>query len=357
MHKKMFINGKEIGTNTPPYIIAEMSSNHLKDYSIAIQLIDAAVEAGADAVKIQTFTAESLTIDCDKPDFVINDALWKGKTYYQLYHDIAMPLDWTEPLFAYAKNKGITLFSSPFDSAGVDLLESVSCPAYKIASFEAQDEQLLKAVAATGKPIIISSGISNFDEISNSLTLLKQEGALEVAVLHCVSSYPAPVTAMHLKCLAKLQTLGTITGLSDHSRSNLASIMSIALGGTIIEKHLTLSRKLGGPDAAFSLEPNEFASLVRDSHSAWQALGSESILEEHQRQGAQHSRSIYAISDIPAGATFTNENIKIIRPGFGLSPSAMTAILGQTARVNIERGTALNWSMISNEPTQLVGET
>ena len=345
----MIINGQPIGKGHPPYIIAEMSNNHLQDFSIAVEIIDAAADAGADAIKIQTYTADSLTINCDKPDFVIQDPLWRGKTYYQLYSEIAMPISWTEKLFHHANQRGITLFSSPFDQESVELLETFNCPAYKIASFEAQDETLLQSIAATSKPIIISSGISSLIDIKKSLDALRQAGATDLALLHCISNYPSSVADMNLNCLNKLEKVADIVGLSDHSTSNMAPIMAIAKGATIIEKHLTLDRSLGGPDAEFSLEPDEFKHLVADCKLAWKALGSDKLLNSGKRPGAQHARSVYAVSDIAAGAILTPQNVRLIRPGFGLPPGDLQRVMGKVASVDIERGTALNWSMLEEQ--------
>jgi len=345
----MEINGRQIGAEYPPYIIAEMSNNHLCDFEKAKKIMVAAAESGVDAIKIQTYTADSLTIDCQKPDFVIQDPLWRGQTYYQLYQSISMPLAWTEKLFSFARELGITLFSSPFDEASVDLLARLNAPAYKIASFEANDWPLIQKAAATGKPLIISTGTSTYAEIAE---LLRQDWLLpeNIALLHCVSSYPANSSMMNLKAISRWQELGVTVGLSDHSIPPLASIAAVSLGACIIEKHFTLSRQDGGPDAEFSLEPDELKHLVNISKEAWLALGDAKVLDHEQRAGSQHKRSIYAVHDIAAGELFTPDNIRVIRPGFGLSPRYYAGLLGQAATQDIERGTALNWSLITPQP-------
>lgn len=338
----MKIAGRFIGENQPPYIVAEMSNNHLRDIAKAKRMIEVAAECGADAIKIQTYTADSLTIDCQHPDFVIQDPLWRGKTYYQLYREIAMPIEWTALLFEHAREVGITLFSSPFDEAAVDLLQSLDAPVFKIASFEANDYPLVRKAAATGKPLIISTGVSSFHELSELLTNL-QLPRDQVALLHCVSEYPANSRDMNLAALARLKKLGVQVGLSDHSLSNLAVIGSVALGATLIEKHFTLDRNDGGPDAAFSLEPQELKQLVKDARDAWEAIGSAAILDQPKRKGHQHARSIYVVADIAEGEIFTSRNLRVIRPGFGLPPRHLDDILGRVAKAPLARGTALQW--------------
>ena len=336
----MKIAGRLIAENQPPYIVAEMSNNHLRDLGKAKRMIEVAAECGADAIKIQTYTADSLTIDCQHPDFVIQDPLWRGKTYYQLYQEIAMPLEWTEVLFAHARAVGITLFSSPFDEAAVDLLQSLDAPAFKIASFEANDYPLVQKAASTGKPLIISTGVSSFDQTTELLTHL-QLPRDRIALLHCVSEYPASTRDMNLAALARLKTLGVQVGLSDHSLGNLAVVGSVTLGATLIEKHFTLDRADGGPDAAFSLEPAELRQLVQEARAAWEAIGSAAILDQPKRKGHQHARSIYAVADIAEGELFTEENLRVIRPGFGLPPRQLQQILGKKAASALTRGTAL----------------
>jgi len=341
--KTMNIDNHFILPNNKPFIIAEMSNNHLCDLSIAKEMIKKAAECGADAIKIQTYSADSLTIDCHKPDFIIQNPLWKGQSYYDLYKKIAMPLEWTEELFLTAKQYNLTIFSSPFDEQSVTLLERLDCPAYKVASFELQDFSLLKAIAQTGKPVIISSGISNFEEIKASIEFLKAQGSAEIAVLHCTSAYPSSFQQMNLSAINKLKELGLIVGLSDHSLSNIPAISSIALGGRIIEKHFILDRSLGGPDATFSIEPDELRSLVQVSLQTWEAQGSADILQQTTRPGKEHGRSIYVVKDILKGEYFNAENIRVIRPGFGIAPKHYSQILGKISKTKLSRGTALSW--------------
>lgn len=337
----MKILNKTISLQDKPFVIAEMSNNHLCDLSIAIKMIEVAANCGVDAIKIQTYTADSLTINCDKADFIIKNPLWKGQSYYELYKNIAMPTSWTEALFLKAKEHDIILFSSPFDEDSVQLLEKYNCPAYKVASFEVQDFALLKAIARTGKPVILSSGISSFEEIEQSINYLKAHGSNEIAVLHCTSAYPASFEQMNLNAITKLKDLNVLIGLSDHSLSNTPAITSIALGGRIIEKHFILDRKLGGPDASFSIEPHELSSLVTSCHDAWESLGSAKILADKSRPGKEHGRSIYIIKNINKGDKITTENTKVIRPGFGLSPKYYDSIIGKEFSKNLSRGTAL----------------
>ncbi len=338
----MNIDNHVISAKSKPFIIAEMSNNHLCDLSIALEMIKVAAECGADAIKIQTYNADSLTIDCHKPDFIIKNPLWKGQSYYDLYKKIAMPLEWTPQLFAAARTHGLTIFSSPFDEEAVALLETLNCPAYKVASFELQDFSLLKAIAQTGKPVIVSSGISNFTEITDSINFLKQHGSDEIAVLHCTSSYPSSYEQMNLAAINKLKELGILVGLSDHSLSNIPAISAVTLGGRIIEKHFILDRALGGPDASFSIEPNELRSLIEVCQQTWEAQGSDEILEKSTRPGKEHGRSIYVIKDISPGEYFTTENIRVIRPGFGMSSKDYSLVLGQKSKTELTRGTALS---------------
>ncbi len=342
----MIISNVKIAQGNKPFIIAEMSNNHLCDLSIAKKIIEQAAKCGADAIKIQTYTADSLTIDCDKPDFIIQDDLWKGQSYYQLYNKIAMPIEWTATLFEHAKKHNIIIFSSPFDEESVQLLETLHCPAYKIASFEIQDFSLLKAVAKTGKPVIMSTGIATLDVINRSISFLKQHGCNEIAILHCTSSYPSSFEQMNLSAIKELASLDILYGLSDHSLTNIPAIASITLGATIIEKHFTLDRALGGPDAEFSLNPAELSSLVTDAKSTWLALGDSNIFNNTERPGKNHGRSIYVTKDIKAGTILTEENTRIIRPGFGLAPSLYEKILGKRVRTDIEFGTALTRELI-----------
>ncbi len=341
------INNRKIGEEYPPYVIAEISNNHLNNIKHAFELVYRAKESGVDALKIQTYTPDSLTIDCDKKDFIIQDDLWKGKTYYNLYKEIAMPLSWNKLLFDKAREVGISIFSSPFDEFSVDLLEDLNAPAYKIASFESKDPVLVKKIASTGKPLIISTGVSTFDEIMETIHIAKDTGNQNIAILHCISSYPTSVSDMNLRALLKLKELGVLIGLSDHSLPNLAPILSVAFGASIIEKHFTLSRGDGGPDAAFSLEPDELKLLKRDTYDSWKALGKEDILNDKARKGSGSARSLYFIKDIGKGETIGAQHIRSIRPGFGLAPKYLNEIVGMCAIQDIERGTAVSWELLN----------
>lgn len=342
----MIINRRKINNLNAPYIIAEMSNNHMNDLDKAFRLIEIAKKSGADAIKIQTYNADSLTIDCDRSDFVIPDSLWKGRTYHDLYKQISMPLEWNKKLFEKARELDITMFSSPFDFASVDLLEDLNCPAYKIASFEAKDHAFIKKIASTGKPIIMSTGISNLEDIKESIHIAQGAGAKDIAILHCISSYPSAVTDMNLEVLKELSKLNVVVGLSDHSLSNLAPLMSVAYGASIIEKHFTEKRSDGGPDAAFSLEPGELKQLKDQTTLAWQAKGSVDVLLQ-KRVGSHHARSLYFVEDIKAGEILTEISIRSIRPGFGIEPKYLDNVIGKKALVDIERGTPVAWSLIN----------
>lgn len=342
----MKIANRTIGAQHEPFIIAEMSNNHMADLDRAKAIIDAAMNAGADAVKIQTYDADSLTIDCDADDFIIHDPLWAGQSYYQLYSKIAAPKSWTKTLFDYARKQGCLLFSSPFDHEAIRLLEEVDCPAYKVASFEAKDPALLKAVAETGKPIIVSTGVSNWQEVQETYQWLKDAGAQELAFLHCISSYPSVEDDMNLHVLKRLAQLPVVVGLSDHSQGNTAVQGAVALGARVIEKHFTLARADGGPDAEFSLEPDEFKTMVQQVKQTFRALGNEVAIDADVRTGSQHARSVYCIADMAAGERFSEDNIRVIRPGFGLAPKHLPQLLGKTAKTAIRRGTALSWELV-----------
>lgn len=336
----MQIEARNIGVGERPYVIAEISSNHLGDVERACRLVEAAAATGADAVKIQTFDADALTIDCDRPEFIVRTPPWAGMNYYQLYREIALPVEHTERLFRAAREAGITLFSSPFDERAVELLACLDCPAYKIASFEANDDPLLRAVAATGKPVIVSTGVSSQADVRRTLAVLRESGCREPAFLHCVSEYPARTADMNLRALDWLASLGCPVGLSDHTLDNLAAVVAVARGASIIEKHFTLRRADGGPDAAFSLEPAEFEALVAAVRGAWEALGDADVLAG-TRPGAQHARSLFVVRAVARGEVLTGEDVRAIRPGLGLPPRALDSVLGRRARRDIARGEPL----------------
>lgn len=337
------IDNRKIGPNFPPYIIAELSANHNGDINRAFEILEMAKRCGADAIKLQTYTQDTLTIDCDKPDFKIEGGLWDGRTLYDLYTEAHMPWDWHKSLFAKAKELGITIFSSPFDTTAVDLLEELGAPAYKIASFEAIDLPLIEYVAKTGKPLIISTGMANKEEIQEAVETAKNAGCKELVVLHCVSGYPAPSGDYNLATIPDMaKRFDVFTGLSDHTIDNTTAIASVVLGACLIEKHVTLDRNGGGPDDSFSLEEPELFKLCRDAKIAWEALGKVNYERKESEKGnLVFRRSLYAVKDIIAGELFTNENVRSIRPGYGLAPKYLKNILGKRAKNNIEIGTPL----------------
>jgi N-acetylneuraminate synthase len=339
----MEINGRLIGPNEPPYVIAEISNNHLADPDRACRLIEIAARSGADAVKIQTYDADSLTINSDRPEFLIRTPPWEGLNYYELYKRIALPRSFTERLFKAARDFGITIFSSPFDESAVALLESLGCPAYKIASFEACDDPLLQAVGVTRRPVLVSTGVAGISDIEETLRVLRAAGSADVALLHCISTYPAVASDMNLRAIDRLATLNCLVGLSDHSLGNLAATVAVARGASLIEKHFTISRADGGPDASFSLEPTELADLVRCVRETWDALGSSAILDQARRPGAEHARSLFVIRAVPAGAQIAAEDVRAIRPGLGLSPRNLSKVIGCRARRDLSRGEPLRW--------------
>lgn len=348
LNRSITINGRDIGHGEPPYIIAEMSGNHNGDITRAFKLISAAKDAGADAVKLQTYTADTITIDHNGDEFQVNGGLWDGRTLYELYEEAHTPWEWHADLFAHAKKIGITIFSSPFDPTAIELLETLDAPAYKIASFEIIDIPLIQKAAATGKPLIISTGMANSEEIQDAVDAAHNAGCEQLALLHCISSYPAPFADMHLRRIPKLQDqFGTLVGLSDHTLGATVPIAAVSLGAQIIEKHFTLSRADGGPDAAFSLEPHELKSVTIGCKDAWSALGSETIDQaESERSNMQFRRSLYVVEDIAKGALVTENNVRSIRPGLGLLPKETPNVMGKRAAKDIKRGTPLSWDIL-----------
>ena len=346
--QEISINSRKIGQAHPPYIIAEMSANHNGDINNAYKIINMAKACGADAVKLQTYTPDTLTIDSNLPDFQLTDGLWAGQSLYNLYKGAYMPWEWHKPLFEYAQKIDITIFSSPFDNTAVDLLEGLNTPAYKIASFEAIDLPLIKYVAQTGKPMIISTGMADAEEIQEAIEAAREGGCKELAILHCVSGYPAPAEDYNLRTLVDMQQrFGLVTGLSDHTIDNTTAISSVALGVSIIEKHVTLDRNGGGPDDSFSLEEEGLKELCVGTKTAWESLGKVNYGMKSSEQGSvKFRRSIYAIKDIKKGEQLTKENVKSIRPGFGLAPKYYEQILGKTAKFDIRRGTPLSFNLV-----------
>jgi pseudaminic acid synthase len=342
------IADRKIGKGHSPYVIAEMSGNHKGDISRALALIDAAKKAGVDAVKLQTYTADTITLDCDRPEFQITDGLWSGRSFYKLYQEAHTPWNWHEKLFNHAKDIGVTIFSSPFDNSAVDLLESLNAPAYKIASFEVVDIGLIKRCAQTGKPIIISTGLAQVDEIEDALKAARDAGQSDIFLLHCVSGYPTPLAEANLARIQDLaERFGVLTGLSDHSKGVEAAIAATALGAVIIEKHFTLSRAEGGVDSDFSLEPDELKVLVDSVKATHQAIGRVHYTPNpSEGDGRKARRSLYVVKDVVQGEVFGPDNIRSIRPGFGLMPKHLDAVIGQTATRNIKRGEPLDWSMV-----------
>lgn len=342
------IANRRIGSGYRPYVIAELSANHNGSIETAKLLISKAKAAGADAVKLQTYKPETITIDCDRPDFRISDGPWSGTTLFDLYEKAHMPWDWHKPLFEHAKKIGITIFSSPFDTTAIDLLEELGTPAYKIASFEAIDLPLIHYAASTGKPMIISTGIANRDEIKEAIEAAREGGCKDLAILHCVSGYPAPAEDYNLHTITDMQQrYGLPTGLSDHTLDNITALASVALGGCIIEKHFTLDRSGGGPDDSFSLEPAGLHELCSGSLATWKTLGRVHYdRKQSEESNSKFRRSLYFVSDINAGEIITGEHVKSIRPGFGLAPKELSQVIGKVALEDITRGTPVVWGLL-----------
>jgi len=350
MKNEICINGRKIGVKHKPYIIAEMSANHNGDINNAYKIIDMAKASGADAVKLQTYHPDTITMDMKTPDFMIKGGLWDGQSLYELYKGAFMPWEWHKPLFDYAKKVGITIFSSPFDNTAVDLLEDLNTPAYKIASFEAVDLSLIKYVAQTGKPMIISTGMADAEEIQEAIEAAREGGCKELAILHCVSAYPALASDYNLRTLVDMQKrFGLITGLSDHTIDNTTAISSVALGASIIEKHVTLDRNGGGPDDSFSLEEEGLKGLCVGVKTAWGALGRVDYGRKSSEQAnVKFRRSLYFVKDIKRGEVITTEHIKSIRPGYGLAPKYMEEILGKKMTSPAKLGTPVLPNLIKN---------
>ena len=334
------INGVKIGSGHRPYIVAEMSANHNGDIDNAYKIIDMAKACGADAIKLQSYHPDTITMDINTPEFMIEGGLWGGQSLYELYKGAFMPWEWHKPLFDYAEKLDITIFSSPFDNTAVDLLEDLNTPAYKIASFEAVDLPLIKYVAQTGKPMIISTGMADVEEIEEAIEAAKEGGCKELAILHCVSGYPAPAQDYNLKTLVDMQQrFGLVTGLSDHTMNNTTAIASIALGASIIEKHVTLDRNGGGPDDSFSLESKELQELCIGARTVWESLGKVDYSKKSSEQSnVKIRRSLYFVEDIKEGEIITETHVKSIRPGYGLKPKELNRVLGSVMLVNAFKG-------------------
>ena len=334
------INGRVIGATMPPYVIAEMSANHKGNIETAFKIIELAKQAGADAVKLQTYRPDTITLKCDSEDFQINGGLWDGRTLYELYQEAHLPWEWHAPLFAHARKLGITIFSSPFDSTAVDLLEDLNAPAYKIASFEAVDPALIKYVASTGKPMIISTGMADDQEIQEAIAAAREGGCTELVVMHCVSGYPAPAADYNLRTIPNMtQRFGLVTGLSDHTIDNATAIAAVALGASIIEKHFTLDRNGGGPDDSFSLEPAELMALCQDCKTAWAALGRVDYGRKSSEKGnVKFRRSLYYVKDLKAGDLITADAVRSVRPGYGLPPKYLQYSINKRVNINVTAG-------------------
>jgi N-acetylneuraminate synthase len=341
------IADRQIGPAAPPFVIAELSGNHNGRLERALELIDAAADAGADAVKLQTYTADTITLDHDGPGFVIEEGLWAGRTLHDLYSEAFTPYEWHEALFERARVRGLIAFSSPFDETAVELLEKLNAPAFKIASFEATDLPLIRRAARSGRPLIISTGMTSFEEIAEAVGAARAAGAA-TALLHCVSAYPAAHADANLRMIPRLaQDFDCPAGLSDHTLGTAAAVAAVALGACIIEKHMTLARADGGPDAAFSLEPHEMRALVEDCRNAWEALGA----QDYRRGAAETSnrqfrRSLYVVRNVAKGAVLTAADVRSIRPGFGLEPKRLAEVLGRRAGRDLARGEPLAEDML-----------
>ncbi|MFD1192565.1 MULTISPECIES: pseudaminic acid synthase [Phenylobacterium] len=344
------IGDREIGPGRPPYVVAEMSGNHNGDIGRAIALIDAAKASGADAVKLQTYTADTITLDVDGPGFRVEGGLWDGRRLYDLYVEAHTPWAWHEALFRHARDIGIQIFSSPFDFTAVDLLESLDAPAYKIASFELVDIPLIRRCAATGKPLVMSTGLATEEEIGDAVAAAKDAGASGLILLHCTSAYPAPMSSMNLVTLPHLAAkFDVLAGLSDHTMGTAASVAAVALGACFIEKHFCLSRAEGGVDSAFSLEPDELARLVADCRAAAEALGEIRYgPTPAEISSRDHRRSLYIAEDVAAGEVLTAQNVRSVRPGFGMAPKHLDAVLGKRASRAAPKGTPLAWDLIAD---------
>ena len=348
-NKFITINDRNIGPDYPPYIIAELSANHNGSIERALKSIEAAKHAGADAVKIQTYTADTITIDCESEDFMIKDGgLWDGYSLHKLYKWAETPFEWHEELFRKAREVGITIFSSPFDHSAVDLLESLSVPAYKIASFELVDIPLIRRVAQTGKPMIMSTGMADKTEISLAVKTARENGCDQLCLLHCISSYPAPIEQSNLRTITDLaERFDVVAGLSDHSEGTIVSVASVSLGASLIEKHFKLHDDEDGPDSAFSLTDKQVKILCEETNKAWQALGVSSYdRKPAEEQNLKFRRSLYFVEDIKKGEKITDRNMRSIRPGFGISPKYYDDIIGKSAVRNISRGTPVNHDLV-----------
>lgn len=349
MAPNVTIAGRPVDSGHPPYIICELSANHNGRIERALELIEAAAATGADAIKIQTYTPDTLTIAHDSPDFRIRGGLWDGYTLYDLYREAYTPFEWHPTLLQRAKQIGVTLFSTPFDESAVELLSGLNVPAYKIASFEVVDLALIECVARQGKPMIISTGMASRDEIGEAVQTAQRCGAGGIILMHCVSSYPAQYEQANLRTIPDLaDSFGVVAGLSDHTPGTACAVAAVAVGARVIEKHFTLRRADGGPDAAFSLEPEEFERLVKDCRAAWLSLGGVNYeRSDAERANLVFRRSLYVVKDVAPGEELTSSNIRSIRPGYGLAPKHLPEVLGRRAARALTRGEPLNWQDVA----------
>ncbi len=345
------VGGRVIGPGEPPWMVAELSANHNGDIDRALELMRTAKTAGADAVKLQTYTADTMTIDCDADDFRISGGPWDGYTLYDLYREAHTPWEWHDALYEEGRRLGLTVFSTPFDASSVELLERLGNPVYKIASFELVDLPLIAYVAKTGKPMIMSTGMASLGEIEDAVTCARDNGCDALVLLHCVSAYPAPPADANLRTLSHLaEAFGVATGLSDHTLGGSVAVAAAALGACVIEKHFTMRRADGGPDSGFSMEPEEFAAMAADCRTAAAATGRIHYeRESSEQENVIFRRSIYAVRDIAAGERFTEQNIRIIRPGHGLAPKYFPDVLNRSAARPVTRGTPVSWSLVADD--------
>lgn len=344
------INNRKIGPGEKPYIIAEMSGNHGHDFDTAVKIIEAAKNSGADAIKLQTYTPDTITIDARNEYFMVGEGtIWEGRSLYDLYGDAYTPWEWQPKLKAIAEQMGLDFFSTPFDNTAVDFLEEMEVPVYKVASFEVVDIPLLKKIAETGKPVIMSNGMATLAELEEAILTLRKHGTQQLALLKCTSGYPAALSEMNLKTIPNLQqTFNLPVGLSDHTLDIAVPITAVALGACIIEKHFTLDRNVPGPDNAFSLEPREFKAMVKAVHASVESLGSVKYgSQEQESSSSVFRKSLFIVEDMKAGEQFTASNVRSIRPGYGLHPRHLEEVIGRKAQKNIKRGTPLHWELVS----------
>jgi N-acetylneuraminate synthase len=350
MHR-IAIAGREIGADRPPYVIAEMSANHNGSLERALKILEAAKASGADALKLQTYRADTITIDHDGPEFMLHEGLWAGRRLYELYESAAMPWEWHEPLFQRGRELGIAVFSSPFDPSAVDLLQKLDAPAFKVASLEMADLPLIRRMAATGKPLIMSTGASEIGEIAEAVAAARGAGCKQLVLLQCTSGYPTPPADSNLRTIPHLaQAFDCLVGLSDHTIGTAVPVAAVAMGACVIEKHFTLARADGGVDSAFSLEPADLKRLTEDCRIAWEALGQVKYAVAASEKAIRPlRRSLYVVQDVAAGEAFTEQNVRSIRPGLGLAPKHLPDVIGQAASRALKRGTPLDWSMVARE--------